>query len=311
MKKMFYEEKGQSLVLVAVFLIILIAFTGLAIDGGRLYIAKAKLQKAVDAGALAGADVMVNALKTSGNYNYSDSMGGAESIANTNYSKSNSISQSDISYNATFPGNTNVIQVNGQETVPLMLMPVLGLNSSTVSAVAQVKVGKLNSLGTGVVIPIGIQLNQSLTFGSEWSLTDSPGNGVKGWYNFLDFSFIDPNKSSSGNKSLSGYISSGAPAPIQFNDKLNIQTGVAISNNVITAINSRLNQIVYVPVVEPDPTDSKKVIVKGFAAFQLESYDDKGKDHVIKAIFNEVVKPGDIGAGVSPYGTYASPKLIM
>jgi Flp pilus assembly protein TadG len=55
-KKFLSEQIGQSLVLTAIFLAVLIGFAGLTIDGGRLYLAKSQLQKAVDAGVLAGAD---------------------------------------------------------------------------------------------------------------------------------------------------------------------------------------------------------------------------------------------------------------
>ncbi|MEH7352854.1 Tad domain-containing protein [Neobacillus drentensis] len=47
------------MVLFTIFIITLFRFAGLAIDGGRLYIAKSELQKAVDAGALAGARILI------------------------------------------------------------------------------------------------------------------------------------------------------------------------------------------------------------------------------------------------------------
>ncbi len=52
------EPRGHSLVIVAVLLIVLLTFAGLAIDMGHLYVARAELQRAADAGALAGAQAL-------------------------------------------------------------------------------------------------------------------------------------------------------------------------------------------------------------------------------------------------------------
>ena len=48
------EDRGQIIVMLAVGLLILILFVGLAVDGGMAYITKAKLSKAVDAACLTG-----------------------------------------------------------------------------------------------------------------------------------------------------------------------------------------------------------------------------------------------------------------
>lgn len=54
----FCRQRGISTVLLAVALIMLMAFAALAVDGGSLYVAKNELQNAADAGALAGARVL-------------------------------------------------------------------------------------------------------------------------------------------------------------------------------------------------------------------------------------------------------------
>ncbi|MFD1039293.1 TadE/TadG family type IV pilus assembly protein [Virgibacillus byunsanensis] len=300
MKKLIREESGQSLIMVAIFLIVLVGFAGLAIDGGRLYLAKSQLQKAVDAAALAGGDVIVDGVIASETYNHTDSKLLAEEIAETNYDNG--------AYVTTFPGEGNVIQVSGEENISLMLMPVLGLNQSKVSAASQVKVGQLNSVGEGVVVPIGIGLNQPLEFGEIWELNDDPGEGEQGWYNFLDFSFIDPEPDNSGNSALGSYIEDGSPAPVYIGQELHVQEGASSkSNNVTSAVEARAGEIIYVPIIEQDPDDPKKVIVQGFAAFELMAgYDG----HAIQAKFIQTVTPGEIGDEISEYGTYAS-KLIL
>lgn len=54
-KNLLFNDHGQSTVLVAAFLTVLLGFTALAVDVGNLYLEKSKMQKALDAGVLAGA----------------------------------------------------------------------------------------------------------------------------------------------------------------------------------------------------------------------------------------------------------------
>ena len=49
------DESGATVVIVALFMVVLLGFAALAIDGGRLYLEKSELQKALDAAVLAGA----------------------------------------------------------------------------------------------------------------------------------------------------------------------------------------------------------------------------------------------------------------
>lgn len=51
---MFQKERGQAVVVVAIALVALLAMTGLAIDGGRLFALRRTAQNAADAAALAG-----------------------------------------------------------------------------------------------------------------------------------------------------------------------------------------------------------------------------------------------------------------
>ena len=52
------EHKGSALIFVAITLVVLFGFVGLALDVGYLYIIRGELQNAADSGALAGAQVL-------------------------------------------------------------------------------------------------------------------------------------------------------------------------------------------------------------------------------------------------------------
>jgi hypothetical protein len=62
MFKIRHQERGQSLVLVVFMLIVLLVFAGLAIDGGMVFLERRRMQNAADAGALAGARELVEAM---------------------------------------------------------------------------------------------------------------------------------------------------------------------------------------------------------------------------------------------------------
>lgn len=57
----FKDESGQALVIVALSLVVLLGATALSVDLGMAYNAKAKLQAAADAAALAGAQDLPDA----------------------------------------------------------------------------------------------------------------------------------------------------------------------------------------------------------------------------------------------------------
>ncbi len=61
------KERGQALVILAVALLALIAFAGLAIDGGRFYAERRQTQNAADAVALAGARELAEFISTCAN----------------------------------------------------------------------------------------------------------------------------------------------------------------------------------------------------------------------------------------------------
>jgi len=54
------RQSGQAIVLIALMLVVLIGFVGLALDGGRAYVDRRELQAAADAAALATADRFQN-----------------------------------------------------------------------------------------------------------------------------------------------------------------------------------------------------------------------------------------------------------
>jgi hypothetical protein len=302
LKKWLSSESGQTIVLVPILLIALVGFAGLAIDGGKLYLSKSQLQKAVDAGALAGADYLLEEMKAGSvsESDFTDTETTAKLITEKNYPDGS------YTYDA-YKDKANYVKVYGEETVNLMLMPVLGITNSKVSAAAKVKLGDVTKVGKGNVLPIGIHLNQDLTFGTVWDLTYGPGDATSpGWYGFLDFSSptIDPNKSNQGSNKVAEYIQNGSPSDIPVGTSIDVREGKPTdAKKIDDALKARDGQIVYVPIV--GPVVNGAVTVLGFATFKL-TYNPDSK--TIQAIFISKEMVGDIGDSAS-YGLYDS-KLI-
>jgi Flp pilus assembly protein TadG len=120
---------GQALVLGALLMTVLVAFTGLTVDVGVWLVAKARLQRAVDAAALS---VILDRPAPS-------QTGGAAAVA-TVKSRTIIVSQGVpdnqiISVNTSVP-RANQLQVTAQQRVPTAFAKVIGVQEATIGAQA-------------------------------------------------------------------------------------------------------------------------------------------------------------------------------
>lgn len=117
-----HGERGQTLILGAMLMVILLGFAAIAIDTGHYLREKALLQQAVDASALAGAQELPGDQTL------------AEQLAR-DYAVANGVDQYDIDvtfrctsgYNCDGTTTFDTIQVKGQIDVPFYFAPVLSL----------------------------------------------------------------------------------------------------------------------------------------------------------------------------------------
>jgi Flp pilus assembly protein TadG len=132
------RQSGQVLVLVALLLVVLLGSVGLAIDAGRLYGVKAKLNSAVDAAAIAGARALAQgdtdplreaaAIQAARDYylaNFPALFEGAEPVP-LNTSRVTAVHDLASGY--------WTVNVQGAATMPVTLMRLLGVGDVTVSA---------------------------------------------------------------------------------------------------------------------------------------------------------------------------------
>jgi Flp pilus assembly protein TadG len=151
-------EKGVALIYVAVTLTAMLLFTGLAVDGGRGYVVKAQLSKAVDGAALAAAREL-----NSGSPRLK-----AQQVFRANFpagflgtSSSTDPASDPNFYNLTTDPATgvNIVTINGTAVLPTTFMGLANYNNMTVTASGQ---------ATRRMVDLSLILDVSSSIGSKW-----------------------------------------------------------------------------------------------------------------------------------------------
>lgn len=319
------NEKGSIIVIVALSLVVLVGISALAIDGGRLFLEKGELQKAVDAAALAGAQQLPN---------YSEK---AEDIANQIIiANMSDLTEDNIS--TEIPDDHSYIRVEATSNVKFTLAKALNFDNTDVNAAAKVMIYPLTSYGGKGTVPFGIDIYkynientdlENLSNGDQIELKW----GISEYGNFGPLS-ID----GTGASIYKETIINGTNRVINVGDIIDTETGEMIGPTV-QGINKRFEdcnwdgntanilshidnepdctRLVIIPLYKPFNVISnqvKQVEVVGFASVFITELtkrnNDKGeKDDILKAIYIEQTVYGGSSSLQHGYGTY-SYKLV-
>jgi len=125
------DDRGQSLVIVVLFLVVLLGFAALVLDVGHAYLAQRRLQASADAAALAGADGLPTVAAATALANQYGA--GGSNVPRNVDNVQMTVTTSCI---ASAPGCSpvNAVSVSESATVPTVFAKVLGINSFTVHA---------------------------------------------------------------------------------------------------------------------------------------------------------------------------------
>lgn len=138
-ERMRRDESGQAIVFAVIVMVVLIAFTGFAVDVGRAYLAQRQLQAATDAAALAGAlELPDNALAQQMARDYGPEPGMRNRLrASDNATVAVQTKCVTAVPTGCTPGNgVNAIKVDTTSTVPTVFAKIVGVDSLTVKAQA-------------------------------------------------------------------------------------------------------------------------------------------------------------------------------
>jgi hypothetical protein len=124
-KKLMNNEDGQSMVLVALLIVVLLSAAALAIDLGSIHLTKIDMQNAADAAAVAGAKDLPSE--------------SAAVDASEKYASLNGVDKSNVTVTPCYNGNSNQIEVICTKKIKYSFARILGLTDTEVSgrAVAQ------------------------------------------------------------------------------------------------------------------------------------------------------------------------------
>ncbi|WP_157842663.1 MULTISPECIES: TadE/TadG family type IV pilus assembly protein [Bacillus] len=295
MKKIWKQEDGAVIVLVALFMTILLGCVGLVVDMGSIYLEKNRLQKMVDAAVLAGAQELPDSFDR----------------ARTAVAKTITLNGGDPSNFHTSTNELNtVLEVTGSTVGTFYFATLFGVTGPDIVASAKVTLHALTS-GKGA-IPLGISKDQNLSFGTHQVLKVS--ESASGNFGALALT-------GTGARLYETDLTYGYQHELNVNDVLNTETG-RMANPTVRAVESRINKcpqatyenylpdcarVVLIPVIEPVEISSnqiKQVKVIGFATFFLEAVSSTSDGAEVSGRFIQFTKEGGTSSVQPNYGTY-------
>ncbi len=144
LRHLLHDQSGQTLPIVTIMLVMLLALSGFVIDTGRCLAARRDLQASTDAAALAGGSVLPSSSAVSvatqysavsGNLNAQASLPGVAMVSG--YPKIvclDTLTSEGLACSS--PANGNAIQVKQQIVLPMTLLKLIGISSVTLGAQA-------------------------------------------------------------------------------------------------------------------------------------------------------------------------------
>ncbi|NOX64139.1 MAG: hypothetical protein GXP42_19715 [Chloroflexi bacterium] len=280
----FAEERGATLIYLAIMLLGLIGMIGLALDGGYAYFQYRRMQTAADAAALAGArhlsagesepqiDAAINQLAQ---------VNGAETVT--------------WQYTADAAG----VRVTAQIHSPTWFAPLFGLNNIPVSAVGEASFAP--AVASSNLLPMTTTC-ADFEYGVTYKIWEkTPGSQTApGNFGWLDWNGVPVgaaelaqnilNPQNSGVWYIGDYIPGGP--------------GVKNTAGVRNALNTWLGQHVTIPLHDQviGKGANAKYRVCGFAEFVLTGYNFRGSSKWVQGYFIRYVDPDVIAGDAPDYG---------
>jgi len=301
LKRFCNSEDGQAIAFVAITIVFLLGMTGLVTDGGQLYLAKNRLQKAADAAALAGAMELPKDL------------GAAESVA-----KETSELNGAPNTGVYFEDVKQSIKVITNKEVNLSFARLFGFEKVDVKAAAKVKIeGPATSAAR--LMPFGLNLDRYLAEGKKEE-DIKPGKVLELLYQENqagNFGALDYD--GSGASDYGTFIEHGYPGIINVGDTFKTEPGQM--KNQSAKVEQHIDEIVHIPIyncpscTKDESTGEVKITGKvdikilGIIAVKITEMLQGGNGNGNKIGVRATIEQTSISGGGSPtqpdFGTYA------
>ncbi|MCL6570424.1 MAG: Tad domain-containing protein [Bacillus sp. (in: Bacteria)] len=296
LKRILKEERGDTLILGAISLMVILAMAGLAIDGSLLYMKKSQLQKEVNAAVLSGAQELTNTeqIVTDTVQAILDAHNDTTSLSELDIEMGNK-----LSLTLTKPVNLTFARLFGFEKVDVKAHAAAGLES----------IGK--AVGAA---PLGIDESIQLEYLTEYKLKVDSSDSLIG--NFGILALGGP-----GANTYEENLRIGYQSEIKIGDVIDTQTG-NIAGKTRDVVNQRVNgcsqppgdyslrecsRIILILVYKPydfAENQMKNIEVTGFAYFYITDPMDVN-DTSITGVFIKRAGSGDFVVGSKDSGAYS------
>ncbi len=295
---------------------------GLALDLGHLYLAKTELQRAADAGALAGSrGLFFPSLGTPPQCSQAQTTAWEIAQANTVHGSTPTVSTPPSyalpygiwNYSAKIftPGCssnsgafTNAVTVRTTLIIPLMFMGALGFGPITLNADSLSIQDWVGGLAQGASFILALGKNYAMTEPVETYIYTAPDNTDSGAW----FTKSPVTPSNAAVKSYLDYPST--MPPIQTGDQINLNNGAW--GDILAIIRSDyIGKTVWLPVVDLVQSD-QTVPVIGFTAFKITGVGTGSPKYVKGLALKQAEIQGDSSSpGGAYFGLLTSPRLVQ
>lgn len=298
--ELIHNQEGISLILVALCLVVFMGFIAIVVDVGALYFEKSRLQKALDAAVLGGAQMLPI------------SEDEAKSIAIDLVSKNSfSVSLSEVDTGA------NYIQIDKTVNKDLTFARVIGFNDADVTATARAEI--LNNLKKGDgIIPLALE-KQEFNANESYVMHFESGNGnnanIRGNFGFLAIGGNGANHLEKGimygraigineeHDTEPGYNWGKVRSGFQYRID---QDAAKEHCQAYNTADKSCSRVVTVPLIDSfeDATGRSKVKIIGFAAFWIEKIVDNGNQKRIQGRFINLIRDGEFTEEGENFGIF-------
>ncbi|ART75883.1 hypothetical protein B4U37_07505 [Sutcliffiella horikoshii] len=299
---MLRSDKGNAMVMMAFILSLLVALSGFVVDGGRLYLQKGELQKAIDAAALAGVQQVKNS--------QINAVNAAIELASLN---GISINSSNIIV------GSDSVEIHNTVPVETTFAKVLGFNSIDVAATSKAVLDTSRGIKKhSNVIPVGIPKDK-LVKGQSHTLHFTPAGGNNGPQQG-NFGFLAIGGRGAAN--LEDNIVNGIEVEITpgsyvltepglkwgkvrsgFQERISMDATKPLCNQLNTS-KSGCARVAILPIVNDlgSVNGRGKVEIIGFAAFWIEKVEQIGGNKSVTGYFIDIVTSGEFSEEVENFG---------
>lgn len=333
-----HSAPGQSIVLAALAMVVLVAMVGLGLDGANAFAQRRNTANAADAASMAGTTKLLSLVQkdkktTTGtpiltevqSYLESHKLNNALGYTWTATYVDKDLKDVSTVTSGSIPSDARGVKVYTTYTFPTTFMAVMGRTNLTVNGTATSLYGDM-SYTPDDLIPQGLKESdvstiKGLTSFSLYDVKNPSGSNTFGTGNWKAVDFDAGNNptgnqkdctSSTATNTQSYWWCQGSQYPSAVGDSLNVDTG-NLSTSISDAISWRITNRPYAvaPVLNDGcfgTGNTSTCTIVGYLAVQLVKVDLKGKDRYIEAKYVDfftMTGSTKVGSDLSGNGVYS------